>query len=309
MKTLRALVLLGGSVLALGACSEFRDHTEIEALNEVNAVGSPFTRALTGEYRDFANREMNEMFDYPDALHFARKGLAAAAGEIVLPEPVSDWNLLPGQMEELGTNRGRLINALDKGARDIAPEQAATAQAQFDCWIEQQEENWQTEDILTCKTRFMESMEALESMIQPQPVIEEVTEGLAPIIQEELTEDVDMAAAPMKPEDAMYLVFFDFDSFALTNAGKKILDAMGEELGKQSPEIVHIVGHTDSAGDKAYNNRLAMKRANAVRDGLVERGVNAETIRVESRGEDELMVETADGTREPANRRAEITFE
>ena len=52
-----------------------------------------------------------------------------------------------------------------------------------------------------------------------------------------------------------------------------------------------------------------MKRANSVRDALIERGVDATLIKVEGRGEDELLVQTADGVREPANRRAQITFE
>ena len=77
---------------------------------------------------DFANRELNDNMDYPDALHFARKGLAAAAGETVMPEPIADWNLLPRHMEELSTARGRLIVALDLGAREIAPQPAAIPQ-------------------------------------------------------------------------------------------------------------------------------------------------------------------------------------
>jgi OOP family OmpA-OmpF porin len=42
-------------VMALGACANFKTHSEVEALNEVQAVGSPFTQHLTNEYRDFAN--------------------------------------------------------------------------------------------------------------------------------------------------------------------------------------------------------------------------------------------------------------
>ena len=79
MKVIRSLVL-GACVIGLGACSNYQAHSEVKALNEVQAVGSPFTQYLAGEYRTFTNRELNEMFDYPDALHFARKGLAAAAG-------------------------------------------------------------------------------------------------------------------------------------------------------------------------------------------------------------------------------------
>ncbi len=52
-----------------------------------------------------------------------------------------------------------------------------------------------------------------------------------------------------------------------------------------------------------------MKRSNAVRDELINRGVDASLIMVDGRGESELLVQTADDVREPANRRTQITFE
>ena len=291
-------------VLAVSACTNFRSHSEIEALNEVKAVGSPFTQHLADEYRAFANRELNEMLDYPDALHFARKGLAAAAGEVVMPEPISDWNLLPEHMEELSAARGRLIVAFDMGAREVAPHPAAIAQARFDCWIEQQEENWQANDIMGCKSQYLDAIAALEGMLAPfapapEPVLAPAPEPMA----------LPAPAEPMTPEDAMYLVFFDFDKFNIGPGGQNVIDAVAEEVRARNLNSVTIIGHTDSSGPKSYNNKLAMKRANSVRDALIERGIDASLIRVEGRGEDELLVQTADGVREPANRRAQITFE
>lgn len=295
MKVIRGLVL-GACVIGLGACSNYQAHSEVKALNEVQAVGSPFTQYLAGEYRDFTNRELNEMFDYPDALHFARKGLAAAAGEVVMPEPISDWNLNPQHMEELSTARGRLVVAFDLGAREVAAQQAAVAQARFDCWIEQQEENWQEDDISQCKNQFMEAMNALEGLVKPAPVMEPVAA-------------VEPPAEPMKTEDAMYLVFFDFDKSAVAASGESVLDAVGTEVKSRSLNVLNVVGHTDRAGSRTYNNRLAMKRANSVRDALIKRGVDASLIKVDGRGEDQNLVATDDNVREPANRRAEITFQ
>ncbi len=296
MKVIRSLVL-GACVIGLGACSNYQAHSEVKALNEVQAVGSPFTQYLAGEYRTFTNRELNEMFDYPDALHFARKGLAAAAGEVVMPEPISDWNLNPQHMEELSTARGRLVVAFDLGAREVAAQQSAIAQARFDCWIEQQEENWQDNDISQCKSQFLEAMNALEGMVQPAPVPPE------PMLP------VEAPAAPMKVEEAMYLVFFDFDKSAIASSGESVLDAVGTEVKSRSLNAVNVLGHTDRAGSRTYNNRLALKRANSVREALIKRGVNASLIKVDGRGEDQNLVATDDNVREPANRRAEITFQ
>ncbi len=297
MKSIRNVALLAVATLSLGACSGFKSHSEVEALNEAKAVGSPFTQQLAAEYRDLANHEQNIGFDYPDALHFARKGLAAAAGEVVLPEPVSDWNLRPEHIQELSAARAGLIAALDRGGREAMPKDAAIAQSRFDCWIEQQEENWQKNEIIACKGQFMEALNRLGGVSAPPPadVMPPVEASQAPM-------------TPMAPEDAKYLVFFDFDSSRVDQGGNSVLESVAAEIAKQNISSVNIIGHADTSGSKKYNKRLSMKRANAVREALVARGVNANLLMVDSRGEEELMVPTADEVREPANRRAEITF-
>ena len=227
MKSLRNMVL-ATSLLALSACSAFTSFSEVDALNEAQAVGNPFTQALAGEYREFANNELESMIDYPDALHFARKGLAAAAGEMVMPEPVTDWNLRKKDLAELGAARGRLVVAYDLGAREVAPAQSARAQAKFDCWIEQQEENWDDGDAFACKSEFMEAMNALEGMVQaPPPAPEPILEPVAtPIID---------ASQPMAPENAVYLVFFNWDSSELTSGAMIVLDAVAQEVASNPP--------------------------------------------------------------------------
>lgn len=302
MNTIRKLTMVAG-LMALGTttgCTAFSSFSEVEALNEAQAVGSPFTQALAVEYRTFANSELKDMFDYPDALHFARKGLAAASGDVVLPEPVSDWNLSEGHLQELGAARGRLIVAYDLGAREIAPELAAHAQAKFDCWIEQQEEDWQDEDISGCKADFLEAMNQLEGSLQPAPIPAEPVAELSPF-------DVD-AGAPMMAENAMYLVFFNWDSSQLGSGALNVLDAVAEEVAKNPPASINVTGHTDTSGSTAYNERLAVKRANKVRDALIERGVPAGLITANAMGESDLLVATPDNVREPANRRVNISF-
>ncbi len=295
MNKIKGLVLSVAAVCTLGACS-YDSFSEVEALNSSQAVGSPFTQRLAAEYREFSNVELKEMFDYPDALHFARKGLAASSGEVVLPEPIADWNLSPGHVKELGTARGRLVKVLDTGAREMMPDQAAVAQARFDCWIEQQEENWQNDDISTCKNDFYGALKTLEDQLTTI-----ATPAQPPLVIE--------PAEPMQIENAVYLVFFDFDKSLVTPEGNSIVDAVVTELqGRDDVEAVSIIGHTDTAGSNAYNQRLAMKRAQAVMDALVARGINPALIRMESRGESDLIVQTADNIREPANRRVSISF-
>ena len=80
-------------------------------------------------------------------------------------------------------------------------------------------------------------------------------------------------------------------------------------MNSRSIQSVNVIGHADTSGTNEYNRKLAMRRANAVRDALVQRGVNPTIISVDSRGEEELLVQTADNVREAPNRRAQISFQ
>ncbi len=289
MKSARNLFLAVG-IVALSGCTMFDTYSEVDALNEAKPIGSPFTQSLSGEYKDFANSELKDMFDYPDALHFARKGLAAASGDAVMPEPVNDWNLSETHIKELGAARGRLVIAYDLGAREVAPATAALAQAKFDCWIEAQEENWNGETIIGCKSEYLTAVSELEGLVQQAPEVAPEPE-------------------PMAREEAMYLVFFNWDSHKLSAGAKSVLDAVSEEVAKNPPSQINITGHADTSGNAAYNKRLAFKRANKVRDALVNSGVDADLLAVNGHGENDLLVSTMDNVREPANRRVSITFQ
>ena len=294
MKMVRVLSILT-VVLALTACG-FKSKSEVGALNEVQSVGSPFTQSLTTEYRAMANDLQNNKMDYADALHFARKGLAAAAGEVVLPEPISDWNLKPNHIEELAPARAGLIAALDRGGREQQPQIAAVAQARFDCWIERQEADWSATNI-PCKNQFMDALNQLG--------------GVPAVPPETMMPPVAAAAPPLTPlpvEDAKYLVFFDFDKSTIDQGGQAVIDSIAAEVAKQNLSSVNIVGNADKSGSEKYNQRLGLRRANAVREALQAKGVNARLLKVESMGESAPMVPTPGGVREPANRRAEITF-
>lgn len=306
MRFLRIFALIS-SVFLLGACSAYMSHSELDALNEMEPVGSAFTQELAMEYRDFANYEQNEMFDYADALHFARKGMMAAEGEVVLPEPLENWRLEEIYIAELSEQRSRLMAAFDSGARELVPNEAAFAQYSFDCWIEQQEESWQVDDIAACRDQFYSAITDLEIALKdtaPAPVeqAEEITIDPAPQIEE--------TTGFIPIDEAMFLVFFDFDKSAVVASGMDVIDAVAQEIQNRSDiTTVVITGHTDTSGPDAYNQRLSKKRAEAAKASLVEKGISADLIRIDAMGEKSQLVSTPNNTREPANRRAEIRFE
>ncbi|MES2729769.1 MAG: OmpA family protein [Pseudomonadota bacterium] len=273
---------------------------ELDALRETRAVGNPFSTQLANEYRMLGNGLKRSLFDAPDADHFARKGMIAASGENVMPEPINDWHVKASQIEPFRVARGRLIRAFDLGGREIAATDTAKAQVAFDCWLEQQEDKY-INPTPPCRAQFATHMTNAESKLTSMPV--------PPMPPMDLYEGVAAdPSAPMDPSLAKYLVFFDFDKTALATDSNAILDAVADEIRSQRLAGVVIVGHADRAGSEAYNDRLSQKRAAAVRQGLESRGVPADLISTQSRGENDPMVATRDNIREPANRRAEITF-
>jgi OmpA-OmpF porin, OOP family len=275
MKPLKwlAVVALSG---ALAACA-----SDIQRVRSAEGTGSPFTRALTTEYKDFSTFEADEMYDWPDSRHFARKGLLAAQGEVVQPEDLGNWNLPHDRVDELTAARAKLVGLLDAGARDRVPEAAARAQARFDCWVEQQEENHQPDHISACRDQFFA---ALAEVQQAAP---------AP-------------AQPAAVQPETYVAYFDWNKFTLKPEATQVIDkAIAAAKAGGTPSI-SVTGHADRSGPEDYNLKLSLKRADAVREYLIKHGITAEQITVSGRGEAEPAVPTADGVKEPRNRRVEI---
>ena len=118
--------------------------------------------------------------------------------------------------------------------------------------------------------------------------------------------------APPPPPPAAapsYMVFFDWDRSDLSaQALATVKQAANAWKSGGSPRIT-ATGHTDTSGPNGYNMALSLRRANAVKDALVRDGVPAQAIVVTGRGESQPMVPTADGVREPQNRRVEIVIQ
>jgi len=268
-----------GAVAALGLLAGCVSN--IDEVGKAKGTGSAFTQALTEEYKSFVAEEHDE-YDWSAADYFARKGLAAAGGQAVQPEELGNYDL-GDSASEITAARARLMTDLNTG-RDAKPAVAAKAQVKFDCWVHEQDEGWQKDEIAACKNDLMAALDELEKK-----------EAMAP------------SGGTMAPGN--YTVYFDFDKANINAAGQQVINQVLSDAKMHAPSSVSVTGHTDTVGPADYNMALGLRRADAVRSALIAGGVPADKITVASRGMTDLAVPTGPNVREAKNRRAEIILQ
>lgn len=118
------------------------------------------------------------------------------------------------------------------------------------------------------------------------------------------------AALPPEPESGKVTfdtdTLFDFDKSVLKPEGRRKLDVLMSRLADSSVEVVVAVGHTDSIGTNAYNQRLSERRARAVSNYLIEKGLPKEKIFTEGKGESQPVASNASKQGRAKNRRVEV---
>lgn len=133
-------------------------------------------------------------------------------------------------------------------------------------------------------------------VIAPQP--EPVAAPVAPAPQPTpVSEKVSFSAEAL----------FDFDKSEVKPAGKAALDELLTNLQSMNPEVMVAVGHTDSIGSNAYNDKLSMRRANAVKAYLVSKGMDPARVYTEGKGESQPVADNA--TREGRAKNRRVTIE
>lgn len=123
-------------------------------------------------------------------------------------------------------------------------------------------------------------------------------------------EDVDkvfgkaIAASPEPP--VRFLIYFETGGSVLTPESEQQLPKILEAIGARPAPEVDISGHADRTGSTELNNKLALERAQAVRERIVAIGVDPARISVSSHGENNPLIPTEDDVAEPRNRRVEV---
>jgi outer membrane protein OmpA-like peptidoglycan-associated protein len=108
------------------------------------------------------------------------------------------------------------------------------------------------------------------------------------------------------------VLYFDFASAKLSAVARPVIghaaDAIRQTVDSGNFSHVKVIGYADTAGSTDGQDRLSLRRANAVRDELVRDGVDPTVIKTEGRGKLEPEVLTGDQVKNPRNRRARIVI-
>lgn len=125
-------------------------------------------------------------------------------------------------------------------------------------------------------------------------------------------ENISKTASPIASdaeiEEENAVTNFAFDSSALTQKSKDSIAAYAQSIKDENYNIT-VFGHTDSVGTNAYNQKLSERRAKAVKDELVNNGIEVEKIRIIGYGEDRPVADNATAAGRAKNRRAVIFAE
>ena len=116
------------------------------------------------------------------------------------------------------------------------------------------------------------------------------------------------APAPAMATKVTYAAdaFFDFDKSVLKPAGKAKLDDLVSKVKGINLEVIIAVGHTDSVGSDAYNQKLSVRRSEAVKAYLVSKGIEKNRVYTEGKGEKQPVADNKTKEGRAKNRRVEI---
>lgn len=294
MTLINNTLIAAGIAGMLSACSGTLTQADRAA-----PAADPFAAALQTGYTVLAREELSES-DFGDADTFASRALAAAGGKPTAPENFDARRIPAETLPALADARTRLIALLDNGARKSAPAEAADAQLAFDCWMQEQEENFQADDIAACRDRFTAALGALENKrlarapaVQPRPGKTATPASLK---------------SPMQPAAlaTRYVIYFDLDTASLVPGSESEITRAAAAARRSGAAMVRVTGHADRSGSASHNMTLSRARAQEVVRALRRLGLPEIGVATQAYGEEKPLVPTKDGEPEARNRRVEI---
>jgi len=272
-----------GAMVALTACAG----QDLGNARGVKANSTEFGNALSAGYLRLSQAEYSEG-DYADSDYFALRSIAAGTSgtTVELPEATAR-NFPEGDAIIVATARNELDEVFKAGAREKAPQLAASAQIAYECWTQELEENNQPPHIEACREQL---------------------EGLIPALRNAVAAPKKAKPVKAKPvKGKLFKVLFGTGSARLNDEANAVITDAAKHAKNFSPARVVVSGYSDSAGSAAGNQALSDRRAKVVAAALRLRGVARDAIKTNAYGERFPDVRTGDGVQEAKNRRVEIS--
>jgi outer membrane protein OmpA-like peptidoglycan-associated protein len=129
----------------------------------------------------------------------------------------------------------------------------------------------------------------------------------APVSQQAVHDTFAETVKALPGRPASFTLYFLEGKDELTPPSRAELDKVFGELRRRPAPDILVIGHTDTMGNLAFNDKLSLARAERVRDMLVGLGIDSQNIQAAGRGKRELLVPTEDNVAEARNRRVEIS--
>ena len=200
-------------IFLTGCSASYKELSKMETNKPKN-----FQEHLLSEYKKRAIFEAEEMHDWNSAKLYSEKALKSLETEEIYPEEISYWKLPEENINEIRIAYDNLMTIYND-AKKIDPLNLAKAISSLDCWSEQQEENWQTWDINSCKNDFLNAMHNIYEKISTQENEYETSSKKDNNLENEPKNEVTIVTKN-ENEELMQIIYFDFDQFNLSEVSK-----------------------------------------------------------------------------------------
>ncbi len=245
MRALRKPLLAAGLLLGLGACTTALPPEQTQAMGPP----LPFNEQLKEGYLQLAEAQRAETHPI-NWYHFRSKAREAMLGNTVWPDKVASRQVPAAAQVEAIELRERLLRALEGGAGSAAPADAAAAQVNFECWLQELETIHNPANFSDCKDTFLAALTKSESALVHTP----------------------------------YLVFFDQGSDQITPDGMNVVTFARRAVQIARPTQIAVTGYADPSAEKRAEQALSQHRADAVADALRAGELSGSTVKAAAGG-------------------------
>jgi OOP family OmpA-OmpF porin len=263
--------------------------SSLRELRTAQPTGDAYQKALAIDYRGLAQLQESR-YDWWTSKYFADKGLMAAYGRDIEPENPANWDIPKTQLPEFTDARAKLMDAIANN-RSTQPDLTASGVVAYDEWVEvaHNQNKWDAARIEEQRDAFFAVLTKLSEVHTAEP---------------------GAVAAPATPgESTSTILYFPLNSDHLGESANAAMAELVRYIQSAGNVTVTINGHTDRSGSESYNMKLSERRAKFVMEALKAAGVPENIMKYFAFGETDPAVPTADGVKEPKNRRVEIFFE